>query len=161
MAGTKKAPKTLAPADRRAAIAKTVASEFAKGTALPAVRKILAATLGGSPSLYLGTADPVYYRLLGLSTPLADGKGTLLPADAAPRVLRAAVKRRRDSGVRWNVLAASIEATTGRRTSDDEAKALYAKAGGDLDASYTGRGTRVGAPSTYDDVALAAEVSTK
>lgn len=149
---------TLSPEARRAKIAATVAKLYAEGIALPAIRKALAKALGGSPSLYLGTADPVYYRLVGLDSPLTDGKGKPL-SDPKPAVLRSAVRRRRDSGVRWNVLAASIEATTGRRASEAEAKALYAKAGGDLDASYVGRGTRIGAPTTYADEAVAAEVA--
>lgn len=153
--------KALSPDARRLAIAVFVGTGFEAGTSLPEIRKGLAKKLGGSPSLYLGTADPVYYRLLGLSTPLVDGKGKRLSDKATPAVLRSAVRRRRDSGVRWNVLAASIEATTGRRTSESEAKSLYAKAGGDLDSSYTGRGTRVGAPTTYADEAAAAEVAAK
>jgi hypothetical protein len=150
--------------DRAAKIAKTVAREYAKGTALAAVRKILAKTLGGTPDLYLGTADPVYYRLVGLDSPLTDGRGAILVGtDEKPipaRVLASAVRRRRDSGVRWNVLAASVEASTGRRTSIPETKTLYEKGSGDLDSSYVGRGTRKGAPATYEDLAVAAEVST-
>lgn len=150
---------TTNPDERRKKIAAKVASLYAKGTALPEIRKALAKTLGGDPSLYLGTADPIYYRLSGLDAPLLDGKGNVLigtdekPVPAA--VLRAAVRRRRDLGTRWAVLAASIEATTGRRASEAEAKALYAKAGGDLDSSYVGRGTRVGATATYADASLA------
>ena len=151
--------KTLSPEARRAKIAAVVAREYAKGTALPAVRKILAKTLGGDPSLYLGTADPVYYRLAGLARPLSDAKGKPLAKTAKPAAIRAAVRRRRDEGVRWETLAASAEATLGRKVSVPEAKALYAKAGGDLDASYAGRGTRVGAPATYDDLAAAPEAA--
>lgn len=149
--------KTLSPEARRTKIGETVAKLYAKGTSLPEIRKALAKALGGTASLYLGTADPVYYRLVGLDSPLVDGKGKRLPATASASVLRSAVRRRRDLGVRWDVLAASIEATIGRRVSNPEAKALYAKAGGDLEASYAGRGTRVAAPATYADPALAPE----
>lgn len=157
MSVTKKVTKALSPELRRERIAVLVGTEFAKGTALPAIRKALAAKLGGTASLYLGTADPVYYRLSGLAAPLTDGKGKPLPSTASPAVLRSAVRRRRDSGVRWSVLAASVEATVGRRVSETETKALYEKAGGDLDSSYAGRGTRIGAPATYADPALAVE----
>lgn len=152
--------KPLEGSARREAIAKIVGAEYAKGTKLPDVRKILAKTLGGEANLYLGTADPVYYRLSGLDSPLTDAKGKPLASDAKPPVLRAAVKRRRDSGVRWNVLSASIEATVGRRVSETETKTLYAKAGGDLATSYAGRGTREGAPATREDAALAVEGKT-
>lgn len=141
-------------------IRKTVEREYAKGTALPAIRKALAKTLGGTADLFLGTADPIYYRLVGLDAPLSDAKGQPL-VNPSPAVLASAVRRRRDSGVRWNVLAASIEATTGRRTSINEAKTLYEKGKGDLDSSYVGRGTRVGAPKTLEDVAAGAEVAAK
>lgn len=151
--------------DRTAAIRRITLREYAKGTTLAETRKILAKELGGLPNLYLGSADPVYYRATGLDRPLLDGKGNvLLGTDSKPippRVLASAVRRRRDLGVRWNVLAASIEASTGRRTSETEAKALYEKGNGDLDASYVGRGTRKGAPATYDDLAVAAEVNAK
>jgi hypothetical protein len=152
--------RTLSPNERREAIRATVAAEYAKGTTLPEVRRILAATLGGAPSLYLGTADPIYYYLAGIEEPLSDSKGNaLLSPDGKidARVLRSAVRRRRDRGVRWETLAASIVATLGRPVSTAEAKALYAKAGGDLDSSYVGRGTRIGAPATYADLAAAVE----
>lgn len=150
---------------RAATIARVVEAEYAKGTALAEVRRILASgPLGGDASIYYGTADPVYYRADGLANPLTDGKGNVLLATPekplAPATLRSAVRRRRDSGVRWNVLAASIEASIGRRVSEAEAKALYAKAGGDLDSSYVGRGTRKGAPATYADLASAVEGKT-
>jgi hypothetical protein len=144
----------LSPEARREAIAKGVSEGFAKGDSLPAIRRSLAASLGGDPSLYLGTADPVYYRLLGEATPLTRANGSpLLDAKgkATTSVVRSAVRRRRDEGVRWNVLAASLGAALGLGSpvSDAEAKRLYAAAGGDLEASYVGRGTRIGAPATY------------
>jgi hypothetical protein len=154
------AKKTLSPEARREAIRATVEVEYEKGTALPAVRRILAETLGGDADLYLGTADPVYYRLAGLANPLSDPKGSPLSATPSAVSLRTAVRRRRDAGVRWETLAASTEATLGRPVSVREAKALYAKGGGDREASYVGRGTRRGAPKTLPDAAVAVEVAT-
>lgn len=150
--------KTLSPEARREAIRETTEALYRKGTSLPDVRKALAEKLGGTANLYLGTADPVYYRLAGLDSPLDSAKGVVLGPETSPVTLRAAVRRRRDSGVRWNVLAASIEATLGRRVSVDETKALYSKAGG-ADESYVGRGTRAAAPSTRADSALAVEAT--
>lgn len=128
---------------------------YRDGKSLPDARRAVAKKLGGTASLYLGTVDPVYFRLAGLDSPL--------PATAAKsaRGLATAIRKRRDSGVRWETVAASAEATIGRKVSVAEAKTLYAKGGGDLDSSYAGRGTRVGAPTTYADLAVAAEAATK
>lgn len=135
-------------------IRKLATAEYEKGTTLPDARRIVAKKLGGTASLYLGTVDPVYFRLAGLANPL--------PAAAAKsaRSLATNVRKRRDAGVRWETVAASAEATLGRKVSVSEAKLLYAKGGGDLDVSYVGRGTRVAAPGTYADEAAAAEVAT-
>jgi hypothetical protein len=143
--------KTETPVETRGeTIARTVSEEFAKGTALAAVRRILAGILGGDPSTFLGTADPIYYRLAGLASPLSTGKVAASTKTGEPSAaLRVALRKRRDSGVRWETVAASAEATLGRRVTVAEAKALYARAGGDLSSSYAGRGTRVGAPATY------------
>lgn len=146
---------------RAAAIDRIVGREFAKGTALPAVRKILAATLGGAPNLYLGTADPRYYRLAGLATPLPPApksKPYATKDGLASASLARAIRVRRDSGVRWEVLAASVEAATGVRYSVGVVRALYEKGGGEIESSYVGRGTRIGAPATYDDGAAEARV---
>jgi hypothetical protein len=141
--------------DRGAKIRKLAEAEYRKGTTLPNARRVAAKKLGGTASLYLGTVDPVYFRLAGLDTPL--------PATAAKsaRGLATAIRKRRDSGVRWETVAASAEATLGRKVSVSEAKLLYAKGGGDLDSSYAGRGTRVAAPKTYADESVAAEAATK
>lgn len=136
-------------------IARIATALYAKGSTLPDARRAVAKELGGLPSLYLGTVDPIYFRLAGLATPL--------PASAkkSPSALASAVRVRRDSGVRWETVAASAEATIGRRVSVAEAKTLYAKTGADLDSSYVGRGTRVAAPATYADLAAAPEAPTK
>lgn len=138
---------------RAAAIERIVLREYEAGTTLPATRKVLAEELGGTPNLFLGTADPRYYRLVGLSSPLS------LPAKTKPETkdgkpsaaLATAVRKRRDDGVRWEVLAASYEATTGKRISVAALRALYARGGGEIESSYVGRGTRIGAPATYED----------
>lgn len=143
--------------ERNEKIRKTVEREYGKGTPLPAVRKILAKTLGGDASLYLGTADPIYYRLAGLADPLPALSGKTEAGRASS--LAKAIRKRRDAGVRWETVAASAEATLGRRVSLPEAKRLYAKGGGDLASSYAGRGTRVGAPKTYADLAVAPEAA--
>jgi hypothetical protein len=124
-------------------------------TVLPAIREKVAADLGGIGADYYGTADPVYYREVGARRPLVSASGKALVAEdgklPAKRVLVAAVRARRDAGgrlARWNVLAASATAALGRTVSEREVKALYAASGRDLDASYTGRGTRAGAAAT-------------
>lgn len=138
---------------RGEAIRRIATREYEKGTTLPEARKVAASELGGAASLYLGTVDPVYFRLAGLANPLPK------TAASSPAKLAAAVRARRDSGVRWETVAASAEATLGRKVSVPETKTLYAKGNGDLDASYVGRGTRVGAPKTYADLAAAPEVA--
>lgn len=133
------------------------AGTSAKGELRTAVATILAGTEGFpakiAPASLAGIVDPAADRLYGLATPLTRANGDLLPATASKRDLAAAVARRRDSGVRWRILSASVEATTGRRTSDAAADALYVYARGEerREASYTGRGTRVSAPATYGD----------
>jgi hypothetical protein len=146
---TKNAPKTIGD---------LAAAEYRKGTSLPAARKAIAAATGRDASTLFGVVDPIYFRLAGLAEPIvlpasAGKPGTKSYASALAR----ATKARRDRGVRWETVAASIEATVGRKVSPAEAKALYAAAGGDLDSSYVGRGTRVGAPATY--AALASTVA--
>jgi hypothetical protein len=142
---------------RSAAILRLTLAAYAAGTSLPDTRRAVAAVLGGTPASFLGTVDPVYYRATGLDTPivLPASKPATTKDGKVSAAFRVALRKRRDSGVRWNVLAASAEATLGRRVSIDEAKRLYALGGGDLDTSYAGRGTKVGAPGVYDDPAEA------
>ena len=125
------------------------------------LRSAVAASLAGAdgfpaklaPASLAGIVDPYADRLYGLATPLTRANGDVLPATASKRDLASAVARRRDAGVRWRILAASVEATTGRRTSEATADALYVYSRGEAkrEASYTGRGTRVSAPATYGD----------
>ncbi len=149
MSGTKKNE------NRGEKIRALATTEYEKGTPLPEARRIVAKKLGGAPSLYLGTVDPVYFRLAGLVNPLP------ATASKSARSLAVAIRKRRDSGVRWETVAASAEATLDRRVSVAEAKALYAKGGGDLDSSYVGRGTRIAAPKTLEDLATAPEAAAK
>jgi hypothetical protein len=138
-----------------------------------AAAKLYAATYDGSPLSpapavkaisekagrdSLSIVSAVYFRMNGEMNPL--------PATAAnsARSLRSAVRKRRDGGGtlgRWESVAASAAATLGRPVSEKEAKDLYSKGGGNLDASYTGRGTRVAAPETYVSPAVATEAATK
>lgn len=143
------APKTKKNETRSAYIARATLALYGAGETLPATRRAIAARLGEDPSGngLLGTVDPIYYRAKGRANPIAVAGKT--PKTRAASLLRA-VRARRDSGERWEVLAGAIETGTGReRVSKDEAKRLYSDAGGDLAASYAGRGTRVGAPKTY------------
>lgn len=153
--------KILVGEARAARIAATVEAEFAKGTTLPETRRKLAADpkLGGAPSLYLGTADPIYYRLAGTARPLSLAKGAKAETKdgGASSALATAVRKRRDEGVRWETLAASTAVLLGRPVSVPEARRLYEKGKGDLSSSYVGKGTRRGAPATYADLATTAE----
>lgn len=131
---------------------------------LPGIRAALAAdpkVEGSDAALFYGTADPVYYREIGLARPLvrvSDGAPLVSGGKVSKASLVAAVKARRDAGGRlgrWNVLAASATAALGRTVSERETKALYAASGRDLAESYTGRGTRAGATATREDAATA------
>lgn len=140
---------------RSARILATVLREYAAGTSLAATRKVLGKEFGESPDAFLGTADPIYYRLKGEADPIVV-PGSPTRRDGKPTATFAkAVRRRLDAGNRLNVVAASASVTLGRKVTTREVKALYAAAGGDLDTRYAGRGTRVGAPGTYGDDAAA------
>jgi hypothetical protein len=139
---------------RSEALDRIAAEGFDAGLSLPDTRKLAAKKLGGTPNLYLGTIDPRYYRLAGLATPLPDApasKPYVLRDGKLSASLARAVRVRRDEGVRWNVLAASVEATVGRRVSETVLRGLYAKGGGDLATSYAGRGTLAGVPTLREN----------
>lgn len=149
--------KGAAPAAIRAAAEKAYAAEAkaTPGEALsPAKAKRAIAEKVGRP--VEGIVDPVYFDKNGRAFPL--------PAAAAKtaRSLAVAIRKRRDGGGtlgRWESVASAASETLARPVSVAEAKRLYAKGGGDLETSYTGRGTRVGAPGTYEDLASAVEPS--
>ena len=158
MPGIAKAPKARKNEARGDYLSRATSALYGAGTKLPATRKAIALALGEDPSGngLLGSVDPIYYRLVGLASPLPVSGKT--PRTRESSLLRA-IRTRRDSGVRWEVLRGSIEATIGRAVSDREAKALYVGSGGDLLSSYVGRGTRVAAPKTYRDVAAPAKIA--
>lgn len=140
-----------------ASIADLAAAAYRAGLSLPAARKSVAASTGRDASTLYGVVDPIYFRLAGLASPLPALPKSARPGTAAyAAALASRVAARRDAGVRWETVAASTEATIGRRVSVAEAKALYRAAGRDPFASYVGRGTRAGAPETRYDVALGA-----
>jgi hypothetical protein len=110
---------------------RTAASKlYASGVPLPeAVRKLDKSS--GRPTI--GLVSPVYWRAIGLASPI-EGK--------TEKSRNAALARRRASGVRFEVLAASLGATIGRNVAVAEVKKRLANSGLDPDTSYTGRGTR-------------------
>jgi hypothetical protein len=116
--------------------------------ALPggAKRRISEAT-GLPVSRLASLVDPVYFEKNGRRNPIA------LPKTRNERTLATAVRKRRDAGTtlgRWESVAAALSETLGRPVSEAAVRALYEKGGGDLDSSYVGRGTRVGAPATRE-----------
>lgn len=149
--------------ERNEKIRAALAREYGKGTPLAKARKIVAKRIGENPDgrSLLGF-DGVYFRLAGLDAPLVRGDGTPILAGEKidARTLRTAVARRRRLGgslARWESLAASTEASIGRRVSVSEARSLAEAGGIDLDSSYTGRGTREGAKATRGGNAVAVE----
>jgi hypothetical protein len=106
------------------------AKEYAKGTPLPeAIRRI--DNRAKRPTIAL--VSPVYWRLAGESDPIP-GKND--------RARNAALRKRRNAGTRFEVLAASLAVALGRSVAKAEVLDRLRKAGLDPDASYTGRGTR-------------------
>jgi hypothetical protein len=153
---------------------KTKNPEVLRAAALRGYLADEAAALAGTPNEGAGTypfspaatttkvAKAYRYprsRLVGLVADVyyaENGRRSPLPASAAkgPKSLAREVARRRRAGGRlgrWEVVAYSAEAAIGRPVALSAVRAL-AKAGGvDLDASYTGRGTRAGATKTRTD----------
>lgn len=119
---------------------------YRAGTSLPdAIREIDAKA--NRPTI--GIVSPVYWDALGADAPIRV-RGNARKADGTISAnLARAIRKRRDAGVRWEVLAASVRAGTGVPFSPADAKAAYVLAGGDLAGTYTGRGTRRAAPKTY------------
>ena len=104
---------------------------------------------GYPKSRLIPLAADVYYRENGERSPLpirARKNGGY-----TERAIADAVRKRRDARGRlgrWEVIAYSLAATLGTPVSVPAVRAYYRLAGGDTDASYTGRGTRKGAPKT-------------
>lgn len=156
---------------RTEAIRRFAVSLYDRATKLPEARRKIAAALGESPATVISITDATYYRTLGERNPLPAS------ANRGPAALAAAVRKRRDGSDRaklaegtppglagslrrWDTLAASATAATGTKVSRADVEALYVRAGGDPEASYTGRGTRLGARKTYGaNAATPAEVA--
>jgi len=145
--------KTKTTADR---IREGLAKEFTKGTPLPAARRAVEKRL----SLASGAAvsfDRVYFVAIGAANPLPVG------TDAKPGAIATAIRRRRDGrdgatvpnegatkglGLRrWETVAASASAALGRKVSVSDASRIYGQK-----ESYTGKGTRAGAPGTREPI---------
>jgi hypothetical protein len=123
MTGTKK----VLSADRVRSEASKLA---ASGVPLPeAIRRL--DKKANRPTI--GLVSPVYWRAIGEADPIP-GK--------SEKSRNAALARRRKSGVRFEVLAASLSVAIGRKVSTAEVKTRLASAGLDPETSYAGRGTR-------------------
>lgn len=149
---TPPAAKSYAPADVRKLAEREYDRELRSfGDAAPdrllpaAAKKTIAKKTSLPVSRLASLVDPVYFRRNGERNPLA------LPEKPNARSLATAVRKRRDAGGtlgRWETLAASASVALGRPVSESAVRALYAKGGGELAASYVGRGTRLAAPKT-------------
>jgi hypothetical protein len=110
----------------------------------PANATKVAAKKSGIPaSRLIPVVAAVYYRENGTRNPVAK-KGSFV----------AAVRKARDAGgplARWDVLQYRFAAYGKDRVATASLRAAYTAAGGDIDASYTLRGTRAGAPKTRAD----------
>jgi hypothetical protein len=149
--------KVLSPS----AVSKLAAAEYLRDEANPAVSfpyspARATAVIGrrkDSPETGLiGIVAEVYYRENGTRSPLVFPRGKATPAGIASAV----AKRRKAGGRlgRWDVIAYSLGAALGEpgRKVSLPAVRRYAENGGvSLDSSYTGRGTRKGAPATRSD----------
>lgn len=114
------------------AVKKAAAKAAEKGEAPAKAARRLGAKAGRAVE---GLVYPVYWRLAGEADPIP---GKTLAAR------RNALAKRRASGVRFEVLAASYGANpaVSRTVSVAEVRRLLAEAGTDPDRSYVGRGTR-------------------
>lgn len=116
-----------------------------------AATKEIAKKTGAPHSRLVPIVASVYYSENGKRSPLPIPKTKRTEARIA-----AAVRARRDAGGRlgrWEVIAVSLSETLGRPVAVAAVRSLYLRAGGSETASYTGRGTRVGAPDTRGDEA--------
>jgi len=142
------AAKPLSPAEIRALAVERYEAEFA--SASPAVRAAGLSPATAKREISRVAAAPVT-SVVDSFYFAENGRRNPLPA-ATPAKLRA----RRDRGGtlgRWESVAESYRVAAGlARFSPDAARALYRKSGGDLEASYVGRGTRSAAPKTRGDV---------
>lgn len=142
MAGTYSPSKVAARASR------DYAKRIASGEIAPLLpgpsKKVAAKSFGVSPERIASAYDPVFFAENGRAFPIAA---------KTPKGLASAVAKRRNAGgtlARFESLRASVEAGLGRPVSEASVRALLASKI-DVEASYTGRGTRVAAPKTRDD----------
>jgi hypothetical protein len=124
----------------------------------PARATKIAAKAAGLPAggAVVGIVAAVYYEENGTRAPLAFGARKTKDGRPAPAAVASAVRKARDARgrlARWEVLGYRLAAALGSPEPVSRASlvALYEKAGGDPDASYTGRGTRAGATATRTD----------
>jgi hypothetical protein len=140
----------------RAEAAAAYVAEFAGLPLSPAkTTAALAAKYGVPSGPLVGLVAEVYYAGNGREFPILPKK------TRAGRVtelgLAKAVRERRDARGRlgrWDVIRYAVAAGRGdspdARPTDSAVRELYAKGGGDLATSYTGRGTRAGVPATRE-----------
>jgi hypothetical protein len=129
----------------RAETKKADAATRKAGLSPAAATKAAAAKSGLPASRLVPVVAAVYYEGNGLANPVAKRRGVSLAK---------AVRIARDAGGRlgrWEVLSYRFASYGRERIPVASLRALYVAAEGDLDASYTGRGTRVGAPKTRED----------
>lgn len=154
MAGTKNSPAKLA-ALARAEYAKDEKDTDASYPYSPArATKAVAKKTGVPASRLVALVAGVFYAENGARSPISFGK------NPTPKGIATEIRKRRDAGGRlgrWEVVAASASAGLGRPVSVSAVRAFYSNGGGDLDASYTGRGTRVGAPKTRESETVEVE----
>lgn len=168
----KKAPKIRAKESRSAYIARAAEVLYDALVPLPAARDAIALALGEDPSSPYALVAAAYYRIVGERTPLVatTPKGNRRPLARAIRARRdgtdgAVLPEGTPKGiglVRWDTLAASARIGYGlAKISPGTVQDLYAEAGGDLDSSYAGRGTRASAPNSRKDRASEARTASE
>jgi hypothetical protein len=115
----------------------------------------IAKRYGLPASRLVGLVAAVYYEENGTRAPLSFGRTGKDGLPTAKAIARAVRKARDERGrlARWEVLAYRLAAGLGTDTvvSVAAVRAYYRNGGGDEAASYTGNGTRAGAPKTRED----------
>jgi hypothetical protein len=111
----------------------------------------------------VGIVAAEYYRENGLRAPLSFDR---LAKDGRPTEagIARSVRKARDARgrlARWEVLAYRLAAALGTETipSRSAVEGYYRKGGGDVETSYTGKGTRAGAKATRGDATVEVSAS--
>jgi hypothetical protein len=111
----------------------------------------------------VGIVAAEYYRENGLRSPLSFDR---LAKDGRPTEagIARSVRKARDARgrlARWEVLAYRLAAALGTETipSRSAVEGYYRKGGGDVETSYTGKGTRAGATATRGDATVEVSAS--